>query len=79
LLAERLVQEGFFQIVEGGQLLLVEGFEALGFFAESIQFGDSSGSKQVIAESTKSVHVRRRKSRIDRPTPGITIPAEKAF
>jgi len=27
---EGLVQEGFFQVVEGDQLLLVEGFEALG-------------------------------------------------
>jgi hypothetical protein len=26
---EGLVQEGFFQVVEGGQFLLVEGFEAL--------------------------------------------------
>jgi hypothetical protein len=35
-----LVQEGFFQIVEGGQLLQVEGFEALGFFRQVIEFGD---------------------------------------
>lgn len=28
---EGLVQEEFFQVVEGGQFLLVEGYEALGF------------------------------------------------
>lgn len=32
LAAEGLVQQGFFQGVEGGQFLLVEGFEALGLF-----------------------------------------------
>lgn len=29
--AEGLVQQGFFQLVEGGELALVEEFEALGF------------------------------------------------
>ena len=33
--AEGLVQEGFFQLVEGGELALVEGFEALGFVLPS--------------------------------------------
>ena len=32
LAAEGLVQQGLLQRVEGGELALVEGFEALGFF-----------------------------------------------
>ena len=38
--AESLGQQGFFQLVQGGEFALVEGFEALGFFTEIIQFGD---------------------------------------
>lgn len=37
--AEGLVQQGFFHRVEGGELALVEGFEALGFFVKGVEFG----------------------------------------
>jgi hypothetical protein len=35
--AERLVQQGLLQGVEGGELALVEGFEALGFFVKDVE------------------------------------------
>jgi hypothetical protein len=37
---EGTVQQGLFQLVEGGELLLVDGFEALGFSKHDIEFGD---------------------------------------
>lgn len=38
---ERLMQQRLLQLVQGGELALVEGFEALGFFAESVELGDN--------------------------------------
>lgn len=35
--AEGLVQQGLLQGVEGGELALVEGFEALGFFVKDVE------------------------------------------
>jgi hypothetical protein len=37
LAAEGLVKDGFFEGVEGGELLLVEVFEALGVFAKGVE------------------------------------------
>src|SRR3989339_1134995 len=34
--AERLMQQRLLQLIERGELALVEGFEALGFFAEGV-------------------------------------------
>ena len=36
--AERLMQQRLLQRIEGGELLLVEGFETLHAFAEGIEF-----------------------------------------
>jgi hypothetical protein len=38
--AEGLVQQRLLQLVERGELALVEGFETLGFFAERVQRAD---------------------------------------
>ena len=38
--AERLMQQRLFQFVEGGELALVEGGQALGFFAEGVKLGN---------------------------------------
>ncbi|MHB8744716.1 MAG: hypothetical protein ACYC9L_16580 [Sulfuricaulis sp.] len=40
--SEGLVQQGFFQIFKCSGLLLVNGFKALGFFAERIQHFDNA-------------------------------------
>lgn len=34
------MQQRLLQLVEGGELALVEGFEALGFFRQGIELGD---------------------------------------
>src|SRR6516162_10008338 len=39
--AESVVQQGFLQFVEGGQLLLIKGFRALGFKNQSGQLIDN--------------------------------------
>jgi hypothetical protein len=36
------MQQRLLQLVEGGELALVEGFEALGFFAEGVEFGSDT-------------------------------------
>ncbi len=36
------MQQGFFQGFERGELLLVDGFEALGFFAKLVERGNDS-------------------------------------
>jgi hypothetical protein len=40
LTGEGPLQQRLLQLVERGELALVEGFEALGFFAESVQLAD---------------------------------------
>ena len=40
LSAEGSVQQRLFQLVERGELALVEGFEALGFFGQGFQGGN---------------------------------------
>src|SRR5260370_28542158 len=42
LSTECLVQQGFFQRFQRGELLLVDGFEALGFFAKGVKRRDNS-------------------------------------
>ena len=37
---ERLMQQRLLQRIQRGELLLVDGFEALGFFVEVIELGD---------------------------------------
>ena len=36
------MQQGLLQFVEGGELALVEGFEALGFFADGVEVLDDN-------------------------------------
>jgi hypothetical protein len=38
--AERLMQQRLLQLVERGELALVEGFETLGFFFQGVEFFD---------------------------------------